>query len=78
MLTYALQIVTSDNMALEEHIGLTYNALVMQVGNSNSAWLCTITSFLPALLAQLIPNTTATHAITYTFMLRPDLKLDRF
>ena len=26
----------------------------------------TITSFLPALLAQLIPNTTATHTITYT------------
>ena len=28
----------------------------------------TITSFLPALLVQLIPNTTATHAITYTNM----------
>ena len=26
----------------------------------------TITSFLPALLVQLIPNTMATHAITYT------------
>ena len=26
----------------------------------------TITSFLPALLAQLIPNTTAIHIITYT------------
>ena len=26
----------------------------------------TITSFLPTLLMQLIPNTTATHAITYT------------
>ena len=26
----------------------------------------TITSFQPALLAQLIPNTTATHTITYT------------
>ena len=33
----------------------------MQVGNSNSAQLC-----WPALLAQLIPNTTATHTITYT------------
>ena len=38
----------------------------MQAGNSNSAAPRTITSFLPALLAQLIPNTTATHAITYT------------
>ena len=28
--------------------------------------LSTITSFLPALLAQLILNTTATHTITYT------------
>ena len=35
----------------------------MQAGNSNSAH--TITSFLPALLAQLIPNTMAAHAITY-------------
>ena len=40
-------------------------ALVMQAGNSNSAQR-TIKSFQPALLAQLIPNTTATHTITYT------------
>ena len=39
-------------------------ALVMQAGNSNSARH--ITSFQPALLVQLIPNTTATHTITYT------------
>ena len=44
-------------------------ALVMQAGNSNSARLrlaLYITSFQPTLLAQLIPNTTATHTITYT------------
>ena len=41
-------------------------ALIMQARNSNSAAPCTITSFQPALLAQLIPNTTATHTITYT------------
>ena len=60
---YALQIVTSDNMALEEHYGLIYNSM-----GCHSIWNLphTITSFLPALLAQLIPNTTATHAITYT------------
>ena len=50
-LTYTLQTVTSDNMVMEEHIELIYNsivccsiwnyviALVMQVGNSNSARL---------------------------------------
>ena len=37
----------------------------MQAGNNNSAQLC-LTSFLPALLTQLIPNTMATHAIAYT------------
>ena len=36
----------------------------MQAGNSNSARLpCTITSFQPALLTQLISNTTATRTI---------------
>ena len=51
VLTYTLQIVTSDNMVMEKHIGLIYNsivccsiwnyviALVMQEGNSNSARL---------------------------------------
>ena len=28
LLTYTLQIVTSNNMALEEHIGLIYNSMV--------------------------------------------------
>ena len=41
----------------------------MQAGNSNSAPR-TITNFLPALLAQLIPNTTTTHTITYTNILQ--------
>jgi len=38
-------------MTQEEHIKLIY---------------CTLKSFLPTLLTQLIPNTMATHAITYT------------
>ena len=38
-------------MAQKEHVGLICNS---------------ITSFLPTLLAQLIPNTTAIHAIIYT------------
>ena len=53
-MTFTLQVVTSNNMTLEEHIGLIYNAP------------CTITSFLPVLFTQLISNTMATHAITYT------------
>ena len=41
-------------------------ALVMQAGNSNSAWLH-LALLQASLLAQLIPNTTATHTIiTYT------------
>ena len=41
-------------------------ALEMQEGNSNSAQAAphTITSFQPASLMQLIPNTMATHTIT--------------
>ena len=45
------------------------HALVMQAGNSNSAQPRTITRFRPASLVQLIPNTTATHTITYTYII---------
>ena len=39
----------------------------MQAENCNSSRLrLTLLQFLPALLAQLIPNTTTTHPITYT------------
>ena len=40
----------------------------MQAGNCNSAWqrLTLLQIFLPALLALLLPNTIATHTITYT------------
>ena len=59
---------STPGVLIEEIRYLELIALIMQAGNSNSARLpCTITSFQPALLVQLIPNTTATHTITYTY-----------
>ena len=41
----------------------------MQAENCNSARLrLVLLQFLPALLVQLIPNTTAPHPITYTYI----------
>ena len=48
----------------------------MQAENCNSARLrLTLLQFLPALLAQLIPNTTAPHPITYTNTVRISVNL---